>query len=61
MAEAPTLIQDEENEVGEGIQNWVVISEKDEEERGRGETLMLRVEPGNGGGETRHSARNQRE
>lgn len=36
MAEAPTLIQDEEDEVGEGIQNWVMISEKDEEERGRG-------------------------
>lgn len=31
MAEAPTLIEDEEDEVGEGIQNWVVISEKDEE------------------------------
>lgn len=35
MAEAPTLIQDEEDEVEEGIQNWVVISEKDEEERER--------------------------
>lgn len=36
MAEAPTLIQDENDEVGEGVEKWVVIYEKGEEERGRG-------------------------
>lgn len=60
MAEAPTLSQDEEDEVGEGAQNWVVISGKDEEEEW--DQLWCESRARNvGGGEPRHGARNQHE
>lgn len=60
MAEAPTLSQDEEDEVGEGVQNWVVISGNMRKRNGI--SSDVRVEPRNGGeGEPRHGAMNQRE
>lgn len=60
MAEVPTLIQ-EDDEVGEGVQNWVMTPWKDEGERKELDS-DVRTEPGNGKGrENRHGARNQSE
>lgn len=61
MAEVPTLIQEEDDEVREGVQNWVMTPWKDEGEKKELDS-DVRTEPDNGRGrETRHGARNQSE